>query len=707
MKVAMHAKMYSLALLQVASVAMLLSLEGSQAAKARAHMRVRAHTRRGGAEALEMLPTALISADQSPGAALSASPTMAGAQDSANGKVDLGNLTDSIQGLFGFTGQMSTPMPAAAADAVAPPTIAAVVAATQAPSTSTSLKLASSAATASPTNLHPDSKKPVADVKVTPSSAPSRAALGRQASVTTTAAVAGTSRGAVTPMPKSVPHKLVKKQQGKVAAKAKHGKQVEAPSTTAAKAFPKASPSTPAPKPAVAHVKAASRAPLVSGSPKSKQAIVEPLAAVNREKALQAELKALQAQLAKAKLAEVVHTSKPSAVLVASRKPTVSKVDHPMPHPTREMLPEVSEPLATASTVATSTGPPAAASVVVTSSTPPAATSAAVPDIFALADKAASLATATTSAAAKLEKAAATTTAAAETSAVEKVQKLPPTTTLAAQTSAAIEQERTPATTTVATPSSAAVKQEETPATTTVVASSSSEIVQETVASTTVEPAKVAAAAATTSLPTVSGAGTFAETSGSSESDSGSSSESSSWGSWLYTSLFGDPVPKAAPEAAVPEPTEPPKPRPKFTKQSIEATAAKAHREFLQDVAVGDGFERLVQQDDNLVQHVRHEDEALRTAAETPALSATPPTMEEVGDRTSPLTAAGGFWSSLAKEDGDIEHAVESGGDDLTEYARLTQMQDNRVSNLMSELNDRPERAFPASHLRRSAEKDA
>lgn len=125
------------------------------------------------------------------------------------------------------------------------------------------------------------------------------------------------------------------------------------------------------------------------------------------------------------------------------------------------------------------------------------------------------------------------------------------------------------------------------------------------------------------------------------------------------------------------------------------------------DVAISDGFSRLEHEDEGHVQHVRHEDEALRVAAETPQLGAIAPPLAEDADDTPPRSAASGFWGSLASEDGQIEHAVEeNNGDNLREYARLTEMQDNRVASMMSELED-PEPSMPASRLRASAERSS
>lgn len=151
----------------------------------------------------------------------------------------------------------------------------------------------------------------------------------------------------------------------------------------------------------------------------------------------------------------------------------------------------------------------------------------------------------------------------------------------------------------------------------------------------------------------------------------------------LHSIFFG---PEAAPKAA-------PKPAPKqpivlnqmqTSKQDFGATANAAARDSLADVTIHDMWSDYEKQDDAAVEYVKREDRALRLDAETPKEK---PMLPGSGEDHAGSTHISGFWEKLAAEDEGITRALQTGGEDISEYARLVDLQDARVAASVSDIS--------------------
>lgn len=156
-----------------------------------------------------------------------------------------------------------------------------------------------------------------------------------------------------------------------------------------------------------------------------------------------------------------------------------------------------------------------------------------------------------------------------------------------------------------------------------------------------------------------------------------------SFGHWFHTVFFGaDPPPAPLPTEA--PPPDPNAGRPAFSKQDIDRTALSAHEDGLGDVAIEDDFMDKENADIERIDRVKREDRALRIEAQTPRKPSMPAPANFQHDAGS--THISNFWGQLANEDADIEQALAKDGDDLSEYQRLTTLQDAKVVASVSEI---------------------
>jgi hypothetical protein len=153
---------------------------------------------------------------------------------------------------------------------------------------------------------------------------------------------------------------------------------------------------------------------------------------------------------------------------------------------------------------------------------------------------------------------------------------------------------------------------------------------------------------------------------------------------WFHSLFFGpDPLPVAAPLPKLQQ-ADPNEGRPQFTRQNVESTASAANNDGLADMAISDEWSRKESEDISLLDQVRREDRALRLDAETPKKPSLPATTIA----RSGSTHISNFWQQLADEDVEIEAALTENGDDLSEYERLKQLQDSKVTASVEAVNN-------------------
>jgi len=152
---------------------------------------------------------------------------------------------------------------------------------------------------------------------------------------------------------------------------------------------------------------------------------------------------------------------------------------------------------------------------------------------------------------------------------------------------------------------------------------------------------------------------------------------------WLRTMFEGRPLP--APLPAQLSPPDPNAGRPAFSTQNIAQTARSTYEDGLADVAIEDEFAQREREDAALVETVKREDRSLRLDAETPRKPSMPAPANYQHSLGSPHVSS--FWGTLAEEDADIANAVSRDDYDLTEYERLTALQDDKVLTAANAIN--------------------
>jgi hypothetical protein len=121
----------------------------------------------------------------------------------------------------------------------------------------------------------------------------------------------------------------------------------------------------------------------------------------------------------------------------------------------------------------------------------------------------------------------------------------------------------------------------------------------------------------------------------------------------------------------------------RWLKQDMEKTASATEEESQHIISVNDAFGEMESEDIKEENAVRRDDVAERESAETPEIPQTPSKDALKGRHGSEMSS---FWSQLESEDSDIEHSVDN--ENLAEYARLTSVQEERVTSAAKALQD-------------------
>jgi len=111
-----------------------------------------------------------------------------------------------------------------------------------------------------------------------------------------------------------------------------------------------------------------------------------------------------------------------------------------------------------------------------------------------------------------------------------------------------------------------------------------------------------------------------------------------------------------------------------------------AQLDQLADVSIHDAWVDQEAKDAEVVDFVKREDRALRFEAQTPKEKPHLPAPTNFKNDAG-STHISSFWQKLADEDEGIEDALQQGGEDVTEYARLVDEQDEKVASAVSELS--------------------
>jgi len=124
----------------------------------------------------------------------------------------------------------------------------------------------------------------------------------------------------------------------------------------------------------------------------------------------------------------------------------------------------------------------------------------------------------------------------------------------------------------------------------------------------------------------------------------------------------------------------------KVHKQDVEHTADAAAEDAMADVDIHDPWSQQEQEDDAMVDYVKREDRELRMDAETVREKPSTPSLNAVRNDAG-STHISGFWDKLVQEDEGITQALKTDGDDVTEYARLVDLQDAKVEASVAEIS--------------------
>jgi len=118
-------------------------------------------------------------------------------------------------------------------------------------------------------------------------------------------------------------------------------------------------------------------------------------------------------------------------------------------------------------------------------------------------------------------------------------------------------------------------------------------------------------------------------------------------------------------------------------KQNAERTARATADDSMHSVSLGDPWTELEKEDDSQEDLLRHKDVVARIVAHR-ADAPHKPTKAELESRHQ--TDISSFWGSLEQEDRSIERSLSENGDDLEQYERLTQFQNERVNQAQAVL---------------------